>query len=307
MGHAHGPAGGEAHSDRRRLATALAVAGATLLLEVWGSIVTGSLALLADAAHVLSDAAALALAFVAVWLAARPHTLAETFGYHRAEVLAALANAVTLLAISGYIVWEAADRLRDPAEVQGLGLLGIAGVGLAANVLQATILGHSHSINVRAARLHVLSDLGGSVVAILAGLGIALTGWQPLDPLLSLVIVGLIVFGALRLLRETLSILMEHTPPGIEVEELARAILEQPEVMSVHDPHLWTITTGFVAFTAHIVVRPDADAVHVSARAARSLRERFGVEHATIQPEHPRLHELEEVPGGRPADAGAAE
>jgi cobalt-zinc-cadmium efflux system protein len=306
MAHAHAPAGSAAHGDRRRLLLALAVAAATLTLEVTGALLTGSLALLADAAHVLSDAGALALALFAVWLAARPHTLEETFGFHRAEVIAAAANALALFAISGFIVWKAVDRLRAPEEVHGLGLLAIAAVGLGANLVQMRILGHSHSINLRAVRLHVLSDLGGSVVAIAAGLGIHLTGWHPLDPLLSLVIVALILFGAARLLRETLAILMEHTPRGIAVEDLTAAILEQPEVIGVHDTHLWTITTGFVAFTAHVLVRPDADAVLVAARSADLLRERFGVAHATIQPERPPLHELGAAPppGGRERGAG---
>ncbi|MQA00345.1 MAG: cation diffusion facilitator family transporter [Dehalococcoidia bacterium] len=290
--HAPGAAAEERDGDRRRLGVALGIAVATLGVEVVGGLLTGSLALLADAAHVLSDGGALALALVAIWLASRPHTLQETFGYHRAEVIAATLNSLGLIAIAGLITWHAVQRLGDAPEVHGTGLIAVAAAGLGANVAQAWVLGHSHAINVRAARLHVLSDLGGSVAALTAGVGIALTGWQPLDPLLSLVIVALVVFGALRMLRETLGILMEHTPRDLDIAAIEGALREDPDVLTVHELHAWTITSGFVALAAHIQVRPGRDGAEVAERASSMLHQRFGLHHVTIQPEHPVVHDL---------------
>src|SRR5690606_7640316 len=219
-------------------------------------------------------------------------TLQETFGYHRAEVIAATLNSLGLIAIAGLITWHAVQRIGDTPEVHGGGLLIVAAVGLVANVAQAWVLGHSHAINVRAARLHVLSDLGGSVAAVTAGLGIALTGWHLLDPLLSLVIVALVVFGALRMLRETLGILMENTPSDLDIEAIEGALRDEPGVLAVHELHAWTITSGFVALAAHIQVRPDRDGAEVAERASSMLHQRFGLHHVTLQPEHPVVHDL---------------
>ncbi|MDA0365744.1 MAG: cation diffusion facilitator family transporter [Chloroflexi bacterium] len=291
--HIHGLAPGtRARTDRRRLAVALAIATATVVLEAWGSWFTGSLALLADAGHVLSDVGALALALFAGWLAARPHSANRTYGFHRAEVLAAALNALTLLAIAAWIAWAAVRRIDSPTAVHGPGLIAIAGVGLGANLLQAWMLRGAHSINTRAARLHVLADVAGSVVAVSAGVGIQLTGWLALDPALSLVIVVLVIAGAARLLREALGILMEHPPADLDVDTLRTALLERRDVFAVHEVHLWTITSGFVAFTAHIEVHPTADAVAIAAECVAMLRDRFGIEHATIQPEYAPLHEI---------------
>jgi cobalt-zinc-cadmium efflux system protein len=295
VSHAHGHAPGAADaqtSDRGRLLVALGLAVVTVVVEVWGGVLTGSLALLADAGHVFADVGALLLALFALWLAGRPHTAQETYGYHRAEVLAATLNALLLLAISALIGWEAVRRLQARPEVHGLGLLAVASAGLAANLAQALVLRHAHSINTRAARLHVLSDAAGSLVAIAAGAGVALTGWTPLDPALSLVIGALVIVGAVRMLRETLDILMEHTPAGLDTAAFAAALLADPDVLAVHEVHLWTITSGFDAFTAHVQVRPGADPVAVARRCGEVLHARFGIEHATIQPEFPPLIEI---------------
>lgn len=276
--------------DRRRLAIALALASATALVELWGGFVTDSLALLADATHVFADIGALSLALAAVHVARRPHTLRWTFGFHRIEVLAATFNALLLLGLAAFLVWRALLRLDSPQEVEAGGLLGVALLGLLANVIAAQLLGHSESVNVRAARLHVLSDLGGSVVAVSAGALIWLTGWERVDPLLSLVIVALIVFGALRLLRETLAILMARVPGGIDLGEVERELLAIDGVRGVHDMHCWTITTGFNAFACHLSIAAATDSPAVVEQATALLRDRFAIHHATLQPDIERLH-----------------
>ncbi len=272
-------------SDRRRLTIAIVIIVATAVIELWGSIATGSLALLADVAHVLADAVALTLALVSVWFAGRPHTLQWTFGFHRAEVLAAAVNGLALLALSAFIAFEAVQRLRNPSEVEAGGLILVAVAGLIANAVVARILGHSHSMNMRAARLHVLSDLGGSVAAVTAGVAIALSGSSRIDPLLSLVIVALIVFAALRLLRDAGYVLMDRVPRGIDLAEVERALRSVPGIVAVHDVHCWTITTGFVAFAAHLQVMPGHDPQRVIADAARLIEQRYDIAHTTLQPE----------------------
>ena len=280
---------------RCRLALALALAAATAVLEIAGSLLTGSLALLADAGHVLGDAGALTLALGAVWFASRPHSLRWTFGYHRAEVLAATLNGLTLLAVAAFIAWRAAERLRAPVEVDAAGLTLVAGVGLIANVAAVLILRGPQSVNVRAARLHVLSDLGGSVVAVSAGVLIGISGETRIDPLLSLVIVVLVVIGALRLLRETFAILMARVPAGIDLAEVDVELRNLAGVVAVHDMHCWTITSGFIAFVCHLEVAPSAGVAGVVEAARTMLRERFGIDHVTVQPEVVELHQLAEL------------
>ena len=280
---------------RRRLALALALAVATAVLEIAGSLLTGSLALLADAGHVLGDAGALTLALGAVWFASRAHSLRWTFGYHRADVLAATLNGLTLLAVAAFIAWRAAERLRAPVDVDAAGLTLVAGLGLIANVAAVLILRGPQSVNVRAARLHVLSDLGGSVVAVNAGVLIGITGETRIDPLLSLVIVALVVIGALRLLRETFAILMARVPAGIDLAEVDVELRSLAGVVAVHDMHCWTITSGFVAFVCHLQLAPSAGVAGVVEAARTMLRERFGIDHVTVQPEVVELHQLAEL------------
>ena len=273
------------HADRRRLGFALALAATTLVVEVIGAALTSSLALLADAGHVLADAFALTLALFAASVAARPHTLRWTFGYHRAEVLAAAVNALALLGVGAFIVWQAIERLRNPSEVHAGGLLAVALAGLAANLLQLRILGHSHSMNVRAARLHVTFDLAGSVAAVMAGILVGLTGQPRIDAVLSLVIVALVAYGALRLLRDASMTLMARVPSGIDLAEVDAALRGVPGVLAVHDLHCWALTTDLIALTCHLQLRATADPAEATRVATEMLRERFGIGHITIQAE----------------------
>jgi len=280
---------------RGRLVIALLLAAATALLEIGGGLLTDSLALLADAGHVLGDVGALTLALGTTWVASRPHSPRWTFGYHRAEVLAATVNGLALLAIAAVIAWQAVLRLWTPVEIDSAGLTAVASVGLLANVAAALILRGSQSLNVRAARLHVLSDLGGSVVAVIAGVLTATTGGTRIDPALSLVIVLLVVFAALRLLRETVAILMARVPLGIDLAEIDAGLRGLPGVVAVHDMHCWTITSGFIAFACHLQLAPGADFATAVGEAGALLRDRYGIEHATVQPEATQLHELDDV------------
>jgi len=263
------------------------------VVEVVGGLATGSLALLADAGHVATDAAALALALGAVWLMRRPATEERSFGWLRAEVLAALTNAAALIAVSGVVLWEAARRLGDPPTVDGGPMLAVAGVGLAGNAVAAWVLfrgsGHAAGLNRRGALLHVVGDLLGSVAAIVAGAVILLTGWDLADPLLSAGIGALILWGAWRLLRDALDVLLEAAPGGLDPAEVRRAMEAAPGVVGIHDLHVWTVSSGLVALSAHVEVavegpgdRPWADLLP---RLATLLRERFGIAHVTLQPE----------------------
>ncbi|MCK9495893.1 MAG: cation diffusion facilitator family transporter [Dehalococcoidia bacterium] len=286
--------GHEHTQDRRRLAIALVLALGTAAVEVVGGLASGSLALLADAGHVLTDATALGLALGALWLSGRPHTRRLTFGYHRVEVLAASLNGLLLFGIAALVGWHAIERLRDPSEVASGTLLGVALLGLVSNAVALVLLHGSESVNVRAARLHVLSDLGGSVAAVAAGLIGVTTGWDRADPALSLVIVVLVCLGAWRLLNDTVAILMQRTPPGLDLAELERALRGVPGIRAVHDVHVWTVTSGFVVFTAHVEVhgRDPFDVVH---EAVHLLEDRYGIEHAAIHPERLRLLDIEDA------------
>ncbi len=283
---------GVASSAGRRLLAAFAISVLTAVAQVTGGFLTGSLALIADALHVATDASALALAALAAWLARRPHTRALTFGWHRVEVLAATFNAFLLLGVAAFVAWHAVERLIEPRDVHGVGLLGVALFGLAANAVAFAILHGMESVNVRAARLHVLSDLGGSVAAVTAGLVIALTGWVQADALLSLVIVALVVAAALRLAWETVGILMARTPGWLDLHEVERALRSVPGVVAVHDMHAWTITSGFELFAAHVEVLEERDVLETVAACVAVMRERFGIEHVAIHPEPARLHEV---------------
>lgn len=287
---------GHTHSrteDRRRLSIALGLAVGTAILEIAGGIASGSLALFADAGHVVTDATALTLALAAVAISRRPHTLRLTYGYHRAEVLAASANGILLLGIAALIGWHAIGRLRDPHEIEAGTLLIVALVGLASNAAALAILHGSHSLNVRGARLHVLSDLGGSVAAVTAGVIAQTTGWDRADTILSLLIVGMVCFGAWRLLRDTVGILMQRTPEGVDLPAIEAALREVPGVRAVHDVHVWMVTSDFLVFTAHVEVA-GTDVLGTVQAATDLLRERFGIDHGAIHPEATRLIEIGE-------------
>jgi cobalt-zinc-cadmium efflux system protein len=283
------PAG---RGQRRPMVLALTITSVFLIVEVIGAYVSNSLALLADAAHMLTDVAAIALALFAMSLARRPATPERTFGFMRAEILAALVNAVALIVMAMYIFWEAWHRLQDPPEVQSTSMLVVAIAGLGANIAAAWVLsrggGHKHNLNTRGAFLHVLGDLLGSVAAIIAAVIIAFTGWFAADPILSAVIGGLVVFSAWSLLRESVEVLLESAPRGIAIPDLRQAIESAPGVEGVHDLHVWTVTSGFAALSAHIETRNLADWPRTMTNLADMLRDRFDIVHVTLQPESPR-------------------
>lgn len=290
-GHGHGHDGhGHSHAHgrgptSRRLTAALALTTLYMLAEVAGGLWTGSLALMADAGHMLSDSAALALSLFAIRMAQRAATPERTFGFHRSEVLAALANGAGLLAIAVMISIEAVGRFATPAPVMGLPMFGIAVGGLVMNLLSMGLLhgGDRESLNLRGALLHVMMDALGSVGAIVAGLLIWARGWQWADPLASLLIALLVVVSAVSLMRDAIAVLMEGTPEHIDLLSVRQALQALPGVEEVHDLHVWLITSGLPSASAHVRVSPDADGDALLAEAGRMLTDRFGIDHSTIQ------------------------
>lgn len=273
--------------ESRALATALVLVAAFAGVEAAVGLAAGSLALLADAAHMLSDGLALGLALAAAWLARRPATPERSFGWHRAEVLAALLNAVVLVGLGGWIVWEAVGRLSDPPEVTGGWVLAAGAVGLGVNLVVVRVLhGAGTGLNIRAARLHVLADVASSVGVVAAGLVVVATGWGYADPLAGLAIGVLVVASTSRVLRETVGVLLEGAPAGMDAREVASAIALTDGVVGVHDLHLWTITSGFPALSAHVLVAPGADCHAIRRELEGVLRERFDLTHTTLQVEH---------------------
>jgi cobalt-zinc-cadmium efflux system protein len=286
--HAHVPPTGTAESDRRLLVVSLAILLAFMAAEVAIGIVADSLALLADAGHMLTDAAALGLAVVASWAASLPARGRWTFGFKRAEILAAQANGITLVLISVWILAEAVRRLVSPPEVDA-GLVGIlAGVGIAVNLLLVALLARARrqSLNVRGAYLHIATDLVAFVGTGVAALLILLTGWDRFDPLASLVVVALMAAAAWSLLRESGRIFLEGAPASAAPGEVGPAIASHPGVVEAHDLHVWTVTSGFAALSAHVLVDPGADCHRIRLELERMLNDRFGVQHTTLQVEH---------------------
>lgn len=284
-GHSHGRRLG---SDRRALGGALGLVLAFAAVEVAGGIAAHSLALIADAGHMVTDAASLGLALVAVWLAGRPATPQRSFGWRRAEILAALANGAGLVALALWIFIEAARRLSSPADVRGGWVLGIGLAGLAVNVAAAGVLRRAGrgSLNVRAALRHVLADLASSLGVIAAATVVLATGWQRIDPLISIGIGALVLASSAGVLRESLAVLLESTPAGMSAEEVGGAMAMYPGVVEVHDLHIWTITSGFPALSAHVLVEAGADCHRIRLELDGMLREHFGLDHTTLQVEH---------------------
>ena len=287
----HGPVGRS--TQRGRLRWVLGITTAFMVAEAVGGWLSGSLALLADAGHMLTDAGALALSLFAMRMAQRPANTEKTFGYVRLEILAALVNGATLLVIAGLIVVEAWRRLRDPVAVDAGVMLGIAVLGLGVNIAGALLLhGHAHgNLNMRGAYLHVLGDLLGSVGAIAAGLVILFTGWTPADPLISVVIALLILYGAWNLVKEATDVLLEAAPAHIDVAEVVEDLRNIPGLDQVHDVHVWTLTSGFVALSAHGVIDDPADHSGVL-EEVRSRMKRRGIGHVTFQIEMRPLYRL---------------
>jgi cobalt-zinc-cadmium efflux system protein len=278
----------------QRLRAALAVTAAFLVVEVIGGFLSNSLALLADAGHMLTDVAALALSLFVAWFSRQPASPQRTYGYLRWEVLAAFLNGATLLLISVWIVWEAVVRLRAPEPlVSGL-MLAVAVAGLIVNIIAARML-HAHgasSLNVRAAYLHVLGDLLGSVGTVAAALVVRMTGWLAADPIASIIMAALILRGAWRLVRESVDVLLESTPSHISLGSVRAQLEAIPGVESVHDLHVWTVTSGLVAMSAHAIVREPDRHQHVLEHVHDAMR-LFGIEHVTVQLERREMYERE--------------
>ncbi|HXF96431.1 MAG TPA: cation diffusion facilitator family transporter [Gemmatimonadales bacterium] len=269
---------------RRRLTLVLGITALVMAAEAVGGWIAGSLALLADAGHMLADVAALGLALFAARIAERPATAERSYGLLRIEILAALANGALLITIAVGIAIEAVRRFTAPRDVDGGLVLAVAAVGLVANAAGAAILhrGHGHSLNQRGAYLHVLSDLLGSVGALTAGAVIVLTGWTAADPLISLFIAALILAGAWRLVKDSADVLLEATPAHIPLSTVHDRMASVPGVSSVHDLHVWTVTSGVVAMSAHLVVRNPADNQRVLETVQDRLAE-LGISHVTVQ------------------------
>jgi cobalt-zinc-cadmium efflux system protein len=301
-GHDHGHAAGRAE-DRSRLRWVLGVTVVVLAFEVVGAFLTGSLALLADAGHMATDAAAVVLALGASYVASRPAGPRSTFGLHRAEILAAMLNAVVLLAVCGYLAYAGVSRLADPTSVDAGPMIAFAAVGLVANAVSLAILNRSEtgSLNLRGAANEVLADLVGSILAVLAGVVILLWGWDRADSIASLLIAVLILPRSLILLRESASILLENAPAGMDLEDVRRHLMEMPGVVDVHDLHAWTITSGMPSLSAHVTVTQEVLDEHgvggVLDRLADCTAEHFDVRHSTFQVE-PVTHQDHEDLGG---------
>jgi cobalt-zinc-cadmium efflux system protein len=272
--------------SRRRLTLAFVITLVVMVVELVGGWLSGSLALLADAGHMLADGAALAVALFAAWIAQRPATAQRSFGFMRFEVFAALVNGAVLIVIAIGIGIEAWRRLRAPPAVNGGLLLGVASVGLLANLAAVAILhrGHQHSLNQRGAYLHVLGDLLGSIGAILAGAIVLAFGWTPADPLISVLIGALVLVSAWRLVKESTDVLLEATPPHIALSDVHERIASVPGVDSVHDLHLWTVTSGVVAMSGHLVVKNPTDNQPVLEEVQGRMRA-LGIAHVTVQVE----------------------
>ena len=299
-GHGHGHAAGRA-ADRRRLHLVLGITAVVLVVELVGAYLASSLALLADAGHLATDAAAVVLALGASYVAARPGGPRSTFGYHRAEILAALANAIVLLVVCGYLAWAGVNRLRSPdvVEVEAGLLIAFAAVGLLANAVSLMVLRRSEtgSLNLRGAALEVTADLVGSALALAAGVVIAVSGWVQADALASLLIAALILPRSWSLLKESSSVLLEIAPVGLDLDAVRRHVAAMPGVIEVHDLHAWTITSGIPSLSAHVTVTDEALAEHgvggILDRLCDCVATHFDVRHATFQvePQSHRAHE----------------
>lgn len=289
----------QGRSNRRRVHVALLLTAAFMIVEVAGGLLSGSLALLADAGHMLTDTMALALAAVAFRVSARPADAKRSFGYHRFQILAAFVNGLTLLVIVGWILFEALQRFMDPPGVAGGLMLVVAGAGLGVNLIVFTILhgGDRENLNIRGAALHVLGDLLGSIAAIVAAAVIITTGWMPIDPLLSVVVAGLILRSAWLLVKRSAHILLEGTPEWLDVEDMQKSLRARvPQICGIHHVHVWGLTPQYLMLTMHIMLERDhSDTTGIVRRVKRLLNEEFGIRHSTI-----------EVETGECADGGPA-
>jgi cobalt-zinc-cadmium efflux system protein len=307
VGHDHDHGGGHGHShgfgahalearredSRKRLIVALAINLVMLLAEAVGGVITGSLAVLADAGHLLSDVGSIVLALIAARLAARPATGRRTFGYQRSEVLAALVNGLTLVAVSVFIGVEAIGRFSDPPTIEGGGVLALGIFGLLGNAVATIYLarGERDDMNLEGVIRHSFADALGSLGVVVAGAVVLAGGSDIVDPIVGLLISLLVLFSSWRLLKEPFDVLMEAAPEGIDVDTMGAHLCTVPGVRSVHDLHVWTVTAGFPALAAHVVVARGADRDRIRQQLEMELGETFGIEHTTLQME-------EEAEGG---------
>lgn len=290
VGHHHS---GGATANRRRLGFTLALVAAYMVAEGIGGILSGSLALLADAGHMFSDAAALGLSLFAIWISQRPPTPRRTWGYYRIEILAALVNGVALVVLSIFILQEAFERFRAPATVDAPLMMAVAAGGLLVNLASLAILsgGKNESLNMRGAWLHVLTDALGSVQAILAGVLLWIFDWKWADPAASVLISLLVIYSAWDLLRETVGVLMEGAPRHIDVDEVRNCLMALPCVVGVHDLHVWTITSGMESLSCHVVVDDGQSYCDTLTEVRAMLHDRFGIDHMTVQVEPAEMEE----------------
>jgi cobalt-zinc-cadmium efflux system protein len=275
-------------TDRRALTVALVLVVGLMAGEIVAGMIGHSLALLADAGHMLTDAAALGFALVASAMAARPAAGRWTFGYSRLEILAAQANGITLGLLALWIVWAAVHRLVDPSDVHGGLVLVVALCGAVVSLVASLVLARASkdSLNVRAAFVHVATDVAAFGATALAGGLILATGWNRLDPIASLAVAALMIWSSVQLLRESTAIFLERAPEDADPEAIGQALVAEADVVEVHDLHVWTVTSGFPALSAHVLVAPDADCHAARRRLERTLAERFGLSHTTLQVDH---------------------
>jgi cobalt-zinc-cadmium efflux system protein len=278
------------------MGVALAVNAGLVLAAVVGAVLFHSVALVADAGHVLSDVGAIGLAMFAATMATRPARGRRTFGFHRTEILAALANGVALVAVAVFVFVEAVMRLSHPSDVRGLGVLVIGAVGLAGNVVATVALagGDRKDINLEAVLRHSAADALGSLAVLVSGAVVIATGWDRADPITGLLLGVLILAGSWRLISEPIDVLMEAAPPGVDVQDVGTAMAAVDGVREVHDLHVWTVTSGFPALAAHVRTEPARDPDVVRQELERELAERFGIEHTTLQMMVEQLLEIED-------------
>jgi cobalt-zinc-cadmium efflux system protein len=288
-------------NDRRALTIALALVATIMAGEIVAGLVGHSLALLADAGHMLTDAAALGFALVASAMAARPAAGRWTYGYSRLEILAAQANGITLGLLAIWIVWSAVHRLIDPHDVRGGLVLVVALAGALVSIAASAVLARAsrESLNVRGAFLHIATDVAAFGATALAGGLILATGWNRFDPIASLLVAALMLWSSAQLLRESTAIFLERAPDDVDPEAIGRALVDESEVVEVHDLHVWTVTSGFPALSAHVLVEPGADCHAARRRLERTLADRFGLTHTTLQVDHAE-------PGTTPVELGDA-
>ena len=291
--HQHGGLNGASAISTRPLAIALGIAVLVLIIEIVGGVLSGSLALLADAGHVATDSASLVLALIAGWLARKPATAQRTFGYRRAGVIAAFVNAAALFLIAIWITYEAIGRIGQPPDIASGLMLVVAVIGLLANAAMLKVLsggdGHSHDLNTNAARLHVLGDFLGSIGAIAAALIMLLTGWYLADPILSILVSLLILRGAWTIFRDATDILLDAAPSDMSSQEIGAAMLAVDGVSGIHDLHIWTVSPGQISLTGHVELTGQRAWDTVLPALITTLGERFGITHATLQPEPVRI------------------